>query len=692
APRAAWQIELARLANQNTMTPGVEMQQAALFEQFTRVMLTLSRQAPLILTLDDLQWADAGSLDLLFHLGRRLAEGRILLVVTYRADEVALGRGTAVSSQRDRHPLIPVANELQRIYGQEIINLDSATETAGRAFVAAYLDEEPNRLDDAFKQALYQHTDGHPLFTVELLRHLQERGDLTRDDAGNWTARQEISWVALPARVEAVIEERLGRLSDDMREWLSAACVEGVAFTAQVIAGIHDVDERTLVRRLSRELDKQHRLIGERERQQVNGRRLYLFRFRHALYQQHIYNNLGEIERGLLHEDVGLALETLYGNQAGEIAPQLAWHFAEAGLAEKAIRYSLLAGDQARRLYAHHEAIGHYQQALTFLRQQGEPERLARALMKLGLTFHNAFDFQQARQAYEEGFALWQRVGEIQPSLAHLPAPHALRMAALEPLTLDPGRYQDDASAQMIYHLFSGLVELGPEMNVVPDVAQSWQVLEDGRRYIFHLRDDVYWSDGVPVTAVDFEFAWKRILQPGSSERPGNYLYDIHNARAYHQGELANDTAVGVQALDERTLAVTLTDPTSYLPQLLTVATTFPVPRHVVVAQGDAWTTPSRLVTNGPFRLVSWEVGKTAVLEQNPAYHGHFGGNVKQVEALFRPNEGGTFRQMVDRGQLDAFHLNLLPPGEQEQARQRHAGEYVTGPILSTTYVGFNVA
>ncbi|MCP4932795.1 MAG: AAA family ATPase [bacterium] len=664
----------------------VNQQQAALFAQYTQIMLSHSQQGLLILLLDDLQWADSSSINLLFHLGRRIQAGRILLVCAYREDEVMLGQSQI--HQNGRHPLSRVVNELQRIYGGGAISLDTESVVEGQAFVKAYLDSEPNDFGTDFYRALHHHTNGHPLFTVELLRHLQDMGEVVLDGNGRWQTRETINWNTLPARVEAVIEERIDRLAADLREMLTVASVEGAEFTAQVIAQIQEMEEHGLVRQLSRELDKKHRLVGEQGHFEIGGRRLFLFHFRHNLYQQHLYNGLGEIERSLLHEDVGLALEALYGERRDEIAPQLAWHFAEAGEAEKAIYYSLLAGDQARGLYAHQEAINHYQRALPFLRKRDENERLARTLMKLGLTYHNAFDFQQSRRAYEEGFAYWQRIGGKQTALDV--APHPLRLLVMEPLTLDSGQYDDDASAQIVYNLFSGLVELSPEMSVVPDMAQSWQVLENGRRYIFKLRNDLFWSDGVRVTAVDFEYAWKRMLHPSSGERPGNYLYDIQNARAYHQGEINDPNEVGVTAEDELTLTVTLDKPTSYFPQLLTAGNTFPVPKHIVERFGDAWTEPENLVTNGAFRLVEWQRGKS-ILERNPTYHGRFSGNLERVELSFFSGEDDVGKKYAD-DLLDTLNLNFLPAPEQERARQTYAGEYVTGPLLSTTYVGFNLS
>jgi predicted ATPase len=144
-------------------------------------------------------------------------------------------------------------------------------------------------------------------------------------------------------------------------------------------------------------------------------------------------------ERRLLHGEIGIALEEIYQDRAQEIAVPLAHHYAEAGNQEKTIEHSLRAGDQARLAYANEEAAINYQQALEFLKEVGDLEQAARTLMKLGLTHHNTFDFKAGRRAYEEGFILWQRMGESHPTTPSPPAPHALRMAESEPVTLDPG-------------------------------------------------------------------------------------------------------------------------------------------------------------------------------------------------------------------------------------------------------------
>ena len=123
------------------------------------------------------------------------------------------------------------------------------------------------------------------------------------------------------------------------------------------------------------------------------------------------------------------------------------------------------------------------------------------------------------------------------PSVPPPPAPHALRRPLwhrLNPAALDPTRSTDAPSQRLITQLFSGLLEWGLEIDFVPDVAQSWEVSASGREYVFHLRDDVRWSDGVPVTAGDFEHAWKRMLNPAAGSPNAKGLYDIKGARAFH--------------------------------------------------------------------------------------------------------------------------------------------------------------
>jgi predicted ATPase/tRNA A-37 threonylcarbamoyl transferase component Bud32 len=364
-----WQIPLKRLVDRKTMLPpDSRLQQSDLFEQYTRMLVAVAREKPLLLVLDDLQWIDAGSASLLFHLCRRVAGNRILVAGSYRPDEVALGRGDG------RHPLETIVHELKRDFGD--IELEMG-KTEAREFVDAYIDTEPNRLDKKFRETIFKQTKGHPLFTVELLKEMQNRGFLIRDERGQWIQGPNLDWNALPARVDAVIEERISRLKEDERETLTLASVEGEEFTAEVLAQLQDIETRKLIRLLSGELDRRYHLVSAKGIRHLKNLHVSLYLFQHILFQKYLYNHLDEIERTHLHAEVGKILEDLYGEQNEEISVQLARHFQEAGILDKSIEYLHKAGKRAVHLSANEEAIVHYKRALELLEQLPEtPERV----------------------------------------------------------------------------------------------------------------------------------------------------------------------------------------------------------------------------------------------------------------------------------------------------------------------------
>ncbi|MCJ7738667.1 MAG: hypothetical protein MUQ10_15370, partial [Anaerolineae bacterium] len=359
---ANWMAELRTLANR-TVVSGLEQQ--ALFQQVTNTLQAVAVARPLLIVLDDLQWIDQGSIGLLFHLGRRLEGSRILILGAYRPEEVTAGHPSGGVSEP--HPLAKTLNELRREHGDVWIDLDQAGPSEGRQFVEALVATEANRLGDAFCTALYERTGGHALFTVELVRAMQARGDLVLDADGAWVEGESLDWATLPARVEAVIEERLSRLTAQQRELLTVASVEGETFTAQVIAEVQGLSERAVLRELSQGLSEHHRLVRETEEVSVNGHFLTQFAFVHALFQEHLYRELSRGERRLLHGEVATVLEALYGDQDDRIVVPLARHYDEAGNVGKAVAYTVRAGEQARLSYANAEARQHYARALALL-------------------------------------------------------------------------------------------------------------------------------------------------------------------------------------------------------------------------------------------------------------------------------------------------------------------------------------
>jgi adenylate cyclase len=398
----SWLQQLSEQVERRTAGP-LEPQASQLFQQMTHLLWDLAKAHPLVLILDDLQWADAASIGLLFHLGRRLEGARILIAGAYRAEEVALGRGGG------RHPLEDVLGELKRTHGDVWLDLAAVDEPEQRRFVDALLGTEPNCLGDAFRDKLAARTGGHPLFAVELLRAMQGRGDLVRDGAGRWVEGAVLDWSTLPARVEGVIEERIGRLEPELRELLSVASVEGEEFTLQVMAHVQGVPERQVLRALSQELQGRHRLVREQGVVAVGSRRLSRYRFSHALFQQYLYRELGEGERAAAHGQIAAAMESLYAGDRAPVAGQLAHHYANAGDDRRALTYYALAGDVALASYGSAEAEAHYRRALGL--GPGEAQR-AKLLSGLGEALYRQNRLQEAIQTCQEGIGLYRELGD----------------------------------------------------------------------------------------------------------------------------------------------------------------------------------------------------------------------------------------------------------------------------------------
>jgi predicted ATPase/DNA-binding SARP family transcriptional activator len=408
-----WQAELQNLVGfDKSSLPDPVPVQNALFEQYTRVLQTLSRHVPLMLVLDDLQWADTGTIGLLFHISRQLAGCPILIVGAYRREEVAAGR------RGERHPLEAVIHEIQREYGAISVNLSDADQ---RAFVDAILDSEPNRLDPPFREMLYRQTHGHPLFTVELLRGMQERGDLTRDDQGCWFAASNLDWETMPARVEAVVAERIARLNPQLQAILQTASVEGEVFTAEVISRILGIDEGKILSLLSNELDRKHRLISAESIQRVNGHFLSRYRFRHILFQKYMYSSLDEIEKTHLHERVGTNLESLYesGKELLPDALQLARQFEQAGDIEKTIRYLYEAGRRAIQLSAYEDGSAHLCKGLELLsrlpKNSERDELELRLQLEISLTWKYNWGSSEGIKAIERTSELCRQLDKPAP-------------------------------------------------------------------------------------------------------------------------------------------------------------------------------------------------------------------------------------------------------------------------------------
>ena len=354
---------LERLLEQHAglQAPKARRSQAALFEQLTQLLRSLAVRRPLLLVLDDLQWIDPGSVDLLFHLVRGMTDGRVLLLCAYRAEEAALRH------EAGPRRLLDVVAEVRSAHGDVEIDL---THASGRAFVDALLDSEPNALSPTFRTLLHRRTAGNPLFTIELLRGMQLRGELRRDRWGRWVEGPELRWEELPARVEAVIGRRMAHLSRACRDVLAVASVEGEQFTAEVVAAVTRRAPEQVRDLLSREAGRRHQLVAAHGVRTVDGHALGLYRFRHALYQTYLHGQLDAVEQALLHGKVGGELVRLFRpdpERYPELAHVVARHFEAAGAAAEAVVHYADAARHALRLSAASEAVDHLRSALRLL-------------------------------------------------------------------------------------------------------------------------------------------------------------------------------------------------------------------------------------------------------------------------------------------------------------------------------------
>ncbi|HEX5376999.1 MAG TPA: peptide ABC transporter substrate-binding protein [Phenylobacterium sp.] len=254
-----------------------------------------------------------------------------------------------------------------------------------------------------------------------------------------------------------------------------------------------------------------------------------------------------------------------------------------------------------------------------------------------------------------------------------------------EAATLDPQKSNLLDEFTIIGDLIMGLTSDAPDASPVPGMATSWETSPDGLVWTFHLRD-AKWSDGVPVTADDFVYAYRRILNPDTASIYAYLVYILKNGQAVNEGK-APPEALGAKALDARTLQLTLDHPAPYLLEIAKHQSFFPVPKHVVEKWGDAWVAPGHFVGNGPYKLVSWRLGDYIRVEKNPLF---FEADKVCVDRIdFYPTSDAVMAERrVARGELDintSFQSNRIG-----RLRQEMPQTVRTHVSLATGYMSFN--
>ncbi len=574
----------------------------------------LSQEQPTVLMFEDVHWADPSTLEALERLFALADRSPLFVLLLGRLDPDHGSWRLKLTAETD------YAHRYTEI-GLKPLSPEDSNELVSRLLQVADLPESIRRL-------ILERSEGNPLYLEEVIRSLIEQGAIAHEE-GTWRATSEISGVEIPETLQGVLLARIDRLQDDVRRTLQMASVIGKSFLYRLLEAIAEAE---------RQLDEHMSQLQRADLVREKTRRPELeYIFKHSLTQQAAYNSLLIERRREFHRKVGEALETLFAGRQQEFYGLLAHHFDAAGDQAKAIDYLIQAGDKSRLEDACQEAMDYYRRAIELLEGSGDAPRAIKTWLKLALIHQVNFEFEQAHQANEVAFALERQVRAGRAQAAQRQAARGGRGAAFrfcctaEALgTLDPSRLTFAAEFWVSSHLFSGLAELDAEANLVPHAARSWEVLDGGTRYVFHLRDDVRWTDGTMVTAQDYVWGWRRALSPALDAPYAGLADDIVGARDYRQGRNPDPDSVCVRALDPLTLEVLLSTPVAYFIYLVAQSSFYPLHRATVERYGDDWWKPEHIVSNGSFRLVELD-SHHGLLRRNPAYFGDFPGNVDEL-------------------------------------------------------------
>ena len=407
-----WYVQLAPLAAEDPALARVlEEAKGASQERRKRELGVFldeaSRRRPLVVFLDDVHWADPSSVDLLAYLGSKCAGLRLLLVLTYRPSDLL----------RSQHPFGPVKLELQgqgvcREISLPFLSRDDFDRYLALAFAG-------HQFPGELAAVLHARTEGNPLFMVDLLRYLRDRGVIVQDD-GRWALVRAVPDLQreLPESVRGMIQRKVDRLSTSDRHLLMAASVQGPEFDSAVVAQLlgrepADVEERLDV------LERVHYLVRlVREQEFPDGALTVRYGFVHVLYQNALYAALQPTRKAAWSAAAARALVGHYGEKSAGLAAELAMLFEAARDHERATDYYLAAAENAARIFAHHEAVALARRGLALIQTLPDtPERARRELplqVTLGMQLQIAQGFAapEAERIYARAHVLCEHMQE----------------------------------------------------------------------------------------------------------------------------------------------------------------------------------------------------------------------------------------------------------------------------------------
>ncbi|MBI3958830.1 MAG: AAA family ATPase [Chloroflexi bacterium] len=383
------ELALALPQVQSTRALDPEAEKRRLFEMLAQFLIRLTqapRTAPLLLILEDLHWCDETSLDFLHLLARRVSACPVLVLATYRREEISphlqqllaqLGRGRLA---------------------REVV-LSPLTQSEVNALLQIIFDlSRPVRAE--FLEAIYALTEGNPFFIEEVLQTLIAAGDIFYAD-GKWN-RKFLEELKIPPSVQEAVQRRTAHLNDAARQLLTLAAAVGRRFNFALLQQLAGRDESELLR-LLKELVTAQLVIEETTEQ---------FAFRHALTRQAVYGGLLARERQVLHRGIGEIIERIYGDVLDAHVADLSYHFYEAGEWARVLDYARRAGEKAQALYAPRAVIEHFTRALVAAQRLEQVPSLAPLVRARGLAYDILGDFEPAHADLERALELARGAGD----------------------------------------------------------------------------------------------------------------------------------------------------------------------------------------------------------------------------------------------------------------------------------------
>jgi len=255
-----------------------------------------------------------------------------------------------------------------------------------------------------------------------------------------------------------------------------------------------------------------------------------------------------------------------------------------------------------------------------------------------------------------------------------------------EPPTLDVNLATDTTSHSVLNQLMESLYRYTEDGGIEPAGAESYEVSEDGTVYTVHLRQDALWSDGEPVVAQHYVDGIIRLLKPETAAEYAYVMYYIQGAEAFNTGETDDPSTVGVRAIDDYTLEITLTGPQAFFDSILAFFTTYPVRLDVIEQYGDLWTEPGNFVGNGPYLLTEWAHEDHLTLTKNPNYHNAADVTIETIQFPII-TEAATALAAYERGELD---ISGYPSEELSRILEEMPDHFVRLPRPGTYYIGLN--